>query len=229
MSASTILSLVVLLAIASSRGQAQSPSCDESALNTTVGSYYVSSYPTTIEEIARATNRGLCDIGRTNCMADVTIIPNIGQSIVIPAEICEPDTTSCLLSNATATNLCIYGGPRLYYTVNGDTYEKIAQRFNVTVDSVVQGPNSSATATLEVGQFVKIPLCDPSQCIIQPFQFTYGVYKDLAEEYGTTVGQIMMLSPTYNYSGYTVVGNSPPTIDLPINCTALSSNITVLS
>lgn len=203
-------------------------SCDESSLNTTTGKYYVSQYPTTIADIALATNRGVCDIGRLNCMADVTIIPNIGQSIIIPPEVCEPDNDSCLLPNTTSTRTCINGGPRLYYTVNGDTYERIAQRLDIAVDALLSG-NASATDVLDAQQFVKVPLCEPSQCIIQPFLFTSGVYKDLAEKYGTTVGQIMMLSPTYNYSQYTVEGNNPPSIDLPMNCTALSANITVLS
>lgn len=203
-------------------------SCNSSSLNTTTGVYYISQYPTTILDIAAATNRGVCDIGRVNCMVDVTIVPNIGQSIVIPPEVCEPDNDTCLLSNATSTRTCIYGGPRLYYTIKGDTYERIAQRLDLSIDSVLSG-NASATDVLDAGQFVKIPLCDPSQCVIQPYSFTYGVYKDLAEEYNTTVGQIMMLSPTYNYSEYTVNGNSPPTIGLPINCTALSPNITVIA
>lgn len=119
----------------------------------------------------------------------------------------------------------------MYYTVNGDTYERIAlKRLNITVESLmgdVNG-NSSASDPLPVGQFVKVPQCDPSQCIIQPYSFSYGVYKDLAEKYGTTVGQIMMLSPTYNYSSIAPLGGTYPPIDLAINCTALSSNITVL-
>lgn len=203
-------------------------SCDTSSLNATTGLYYVSEYPTTIFDIAQATNRGVCDIGRINCMADVTITPNIGQSIVIPPEVCEPDSDSCLLPNTTSTRTCIYGGPRLYYTVQGDTYARIAQRLNLSVAALASG-NTSAGAVLAAQQFVKIPLCAPSQCVIQPYRFTYGTYRDLAEQYGTTVGQIMMLSPTYNYSEYVVTGNIPPSIDLPINCTALSSNITVLS
>ncbi|KAK6074941.1 hypothetical protein SCUP234_07940 [Seiridium cupressi] len=99
--------------------------------------------------------------------------------------------------------------PRFYHTVKGETYERIAQRLDIAVSSLLQG-NASATDVLETGQFVKIPLCDPSQCTLQPFQSTSGVYKDLAEQYSTTVGQVMMLSPTYNYSEYMVTGNVPP-------------------
>jgi hypothetical protein len=163
-------------------------------------------------------------------MADVTIIPNIGQQVWIPPQVCDPDNETCLIPENNATRGCIYGGPRLYYTVNGDTYDLIAQRLNITVESLMEKSSGNATATtaLQPGQFVKVPLCEPSQCILQPYTFSSGVYKDLAGKYGTTVGQIMMLSPTYNYSTSVVNGESGPTIDLPINCTALSSNITVV-
>ena len=92
------------------------------------------------------------------------------------------------------------------------------------------GASGSPNQTLPVGQFLKVPECSPSQCIIQPYSFKWGVYKDLAEKYGTTVGHIMMLSPTYNYSSlaFSKGGTSPP-IDLPINCTALSKNTTFIS
>jgi hypothetical protein len=54
----------------------------------------------------------------------------------------------------------------MYYTTNGDTYEIIVNRLNITVDSLLSTPsNASATDELEAGQFVKIPLCHPSQCV----------------------------------------------------------------
>lgn len=170
-------------------------------------------------------------------VADVTIVPNVGESFIIPPQTCEPDNESCILPGP-GPNDCLLGGPRLYYTVNGDTYTKIATRLNMTVNSVmcgVEACNSNGTdsygpdVVLAAGQFVKIPLCDPSQCVIQPYLFTGGVYKDLADKYGSTVGQIMMLSPTYNYSTYAISGRSPPPVSVPINCTLLDSNYTALS
>ncbi|GCB23354.1 intracellular hyphae protein 1 [Aspergillus awamori] len=204
-----------------------SASCDQSALNTTSYLYDITE-ETTVFEVARKTNRGVCDIGRHNLMADVTIPPNIGEVFIIPGETCTPDNESCLIKDVGRTRSCIYGGPRLYYTVKGDTYEKIALRLNITTESLSGG--QSANETLPVGQFIKVPECSPSQCIIQPYSFEWGVYKDLADKYGTTVGQIMMLSPTYNYSSlaFSSGGTAPP-IDLPMNCTTLSNNITVIS
>lgn len=204
-----------------------SASCDQSALNTTSYLYDITE-ETTVFEVARKTNRGVCDIGRHNLMADVTIPPNIGEVFIIPGETCTPDNESCLIKDVGRTRTCIYGGPRLYYTVKGDTYEKIALRLNITTESLSGG--QSANETLPVSQFIKVPECSPSQCIIQPYSFEWGVYKDLADKYGTTVGQIMMLSPTYNYSSlaFSSGGTAPP-IDLPMNCTTLSNNITVIS
>ncbi|KAI9932011.1 hypothetical protein ASPWEDRAFT_739914 [Aspergillus wentii DTO 134E9] len=206
--------------------------CDTAALNTTTGFYPITEEGTTIFDVAKATKRGVCDIARSNLMADVTIPPSVGESIYIPAQVCTPDNDTCILKPNNTTRTCINGGPRLYYTVTGDTYERVALRLNITTESVMkyQHGNYNATDVLETGQFLKIPQCSPSQCIIQPYSFKYGVYKDLAEKYGTTVGQIMMLSPTYNYSSLVhTSGGTPPPIDLAINCTALSNNVTILA
>ncbi|KAL4746006.1 hypothetical protein BDW72DRAFT_42943 [Aspergillus terricola var. indicus] len=211
-----------------------SSSCDPSTLSSTSYLYPITTPNTTLFSIAATTNRGVCDIGRQNLMADVTIIPNVGQQILIPPETCHPDNDSCLLPNITRTRTCVSGGPRNYYTVNGDTYEIIARRLNITTESLTAMALGDEAAgmndRLSPGQFIKVPLCEPSQCAIQPYKFTWGVYKDLAEEFGTTVGQIMMLSPTYNYSSLAFLpGGSFPLISVPVNCTELSRNITVLS
>lgn len=227
------INVILMAVLAIAMKAAAGSSCNSSALNTTEYLYPITVAGTTIFDVANATNRGVCDIARINIMADVEIVPNVGQEILIPAQVCEPDNESCILPwNNETTNECIMGGPRLYYTVNGDTYERIAlKRLNITVESLMGNGmgNQSASDPLEPGQYVKVPLCSPSQCVIQPYTFSYGVYKDLAEEYGTTVGQIMMLSPTYNYSSSAYTGAGSPSIDLAINCTALSSNITVIS
>jgi hypothetical protein len=162
-------------------------------------------------------------------VVDVSVVPNVGQTIIIPAEVCDPDWTTCII-DGPGTNDCLMGGPRLYYTLNGDTLWKIAGRLNMTLDALGSGSQYSANETISAGQFVKIPLCYPSTCEIEPYSFTAGVYKDLADKYGSTVGQIQMLSPTYNYSSYaTREGGSPPSIVLPKNCRLLASNYTILN
>ncbi|KAF2771938.1 hypothetical protein EJ03DRAFT_288873 [Teratosphaeria nubilosa] len=211
---------------------ASSATCDSSTLNTTTYLYPITETGTTIFEVANATGRGVCNIARHNLMVDAEIPFNAGQTIYIPPEVCDKDDTSCLLVKQNPTAECIYGGPRLYYTVLGDTYERIAlYRLNITVESLMgtMGNGTSPTDVLQPKQFLKVPLCDPSQCVMQPFTFTYGVFKDLAEEYGTTPGQIQMLSPTYNYSTSLYTGATKPSFVLPKNCTALSSNVTIIT
>ncbi|PVH79304.1 hypothetical protein DL98DRAFT_560829 [Cadophora sp. DSE1049] len=208
--------------------QATNITCDTSLLNTTSSTYYVASANKTVYDIAIEVNRGICDIGRANLMVDVSVIPNVGQTFIIPGEVCSPDWTSCII-DGPGTNDCLMGGPRLYYTLNGDTMWKIAGRLNMTLESINSGVEVGANDTLSAGQFVKVPLCFPSACDIEPYSFTAGVYKDLADEYGSTVAQIQMLSPTYNYSSYALDGRSPPSISLAKNCRLLASNYTILS
>jgi hypothetical protein len=56
------------------------------------------------------------------------------------------------------------------------------------------GSTYSANETIAPGQFIKIPMCYPRTCEIEPYSFSWGIYKDLADKYGSTVGQIQMLS-----------------------------------
>lgn len=228
-SISTISILSGLLVLAPST--LATASCNPSTLNTTTYLYPITTQGTTVSDVAAATNRGVCDIGRQNLMADVTIVPNVGQQLLIPPETCTPDNETCLLPKTNRTRTCIDGGPRLYYTVNGDTYERIAQRLNISTEALTSHALGDQTSTdeLEPGKFVKVPLCAPSRCVLKPYQFSAGVYKDLAEEFGTTVGQIMMLSPTYNYSSQAFLpGGTFPPINVLTNCTQ-SSNVTVLA
>lgn len=254
---SSVFTLAAALALGTIAAAA---TCDTSALNTTTYLYPITVENTTVAQVAAATNRGLCNLARYNFMADEvcklrgvnphrssgstnsrhqSIVPNVGQALVIPPEVCpdEVDNTTCVVSNGNSTNACLVGGPRLYYTVNQDTYRKIANRLDLAVSALATGAGAGAghdpDAVLPAGQFVKVPLCSPSTCSIRPFQFSDDaplVYKDLAERYGATVGQIMMLSPTYNYSqsAYKTT-QTPPTIVLPYNCTKTSNNVTVIT
>ncbi|KAL4756154.1 uncharacterized protein BDW70DRAFT_154425 [Aspergillus foveolatus] len=213
-------------------GAAASSSCNPNNLNSTTYLYPVTAPNTTMLSIAAATNRGFYDIARQNLMADHN--PQRGPTDPHTPPNLHPDNDTCLLSNATRTRTCISGGPRNYYTVNGDTYEIIARRLNITTESLTAlalGPDApDPNDTLSPGQFIKVTLCEPSQCAIIPYQYTWGGYQDLAEELGTTVGQIMMLSPTYNYSsGAFLSGGSFPSISVLVNCTEETGGETVLT
>ena len=206
----------------------QGSACNPSSLNTTIGAYIVGENDT-IFTIAQTVDRGVCDIARYNRMADAVII-TVGEELLIPPQVCDPDNSSCLLTPSNATMDCVIGGPHNYVTFPNDTITSIAlNKFNITVASLFNTSLGVATVdtVLDEGKTLKIPQCSPSQCIFQPFEFTYGVYKDLAPLYGTTVGQIMALNSQYNHSEGAV--GTGAVITLPMNCTLLSSNYTEIS
>lgn len=193
------------------------------------GSNYTVLANDTIFTIAKSVNRGACDIARFNRMADAELLTT-GTRIRIPKEVCHPDNSTCLLNDEGATATCVLGGPHVYTTFLGDTLEKIAlKKLKITLDSLLAtGAQAGygSTDVLPAGQMIKVPQCSPSQCSFQPFQLQYGVYKDLAEKHGSTVGQIFALNG-FNFSD--AATGDGPVITLPMNCTALSSNITVIS
>lgn len=91
------------------------------------------------------------------------------------------------------------------------------------------GAQYTANETIAADQFIKIPMWHPSTCDIEPYSFSHGVYKDLADKFGSTVGQLQMMSPTYNYSCIANEGGTYPSIGVVKNCRLLSSNYTFLS
>ena len=71
------------------------PSCNVTALDNSTYNYNVTEELESIWDIAHATGRGVCDIGRHNMMADVSIPATQGQSLIIPPQVCDPDWDSC--------------------------------------------------------------------------------------------------------------------------------------
>ena len=69
----------------------------------------------------------------TMLQTTVSVVPNVGQTIISPGEVCDPDSTTCIIEGP-GINDCLVGGPRLYYILNGDTLWKIAGRLNMTLD-----------------------------------------------------------------------------------------------
>lgn len=245
-----IVSATLFVALVAAVLPTAAATCDLSTLNTTSFEYSYTIANETIQQIADKFDRGVCDIGRANLsescrtrseypgepatnrscdiVVDVSVVPNVGQKIIIPGQVCDPDWVTCIIDGPGIGD-CLVGGPRLYYTLNGDTLWKIAGRLNLTLEAIAGSDSYSANATIEANQFMKVPLCYPSICEIEPFMFDSGIYKDLADEYGSTIGQIQMLSPTYNYSTSLLDGNAPPSISLAKNCRLLSSNYTILN
>ncbi|KAJ5644154.1 glutathione S-transferase N-terminal domain family protein [Penicillium longicatenatum] len=205
--------------------------CNYSTLNTTVGSYTVKENET-ISQISTDVDRGICDIARANRMADAMLPFYEGQKLIIPAEVCKPDNSTCLIvqsDNASYAN-CVIGGPHTYYTLKGDTLRYIALKLNITVDTLsatAQSDSNDPDAAVQVNNFLKLPLCSPSQCSVIPKTFTYGTYKDIAEQMGTTPGQLMALNPTYNSSS--VAWGEGAVISVLSDCETIGSNVTVVS
>lgn len=198
-------------------------------------------YGTTVQDAATATGRDLCDLARWNLVTDVTVVPNVGQTFLIPAEVCEPDNTSCVLTEEGNPQAeCLLSGPRLYYTQGGDTYDIIAMRLGMNVSAITSSSNGSpdgmyssvnTSEVLDADQFMKIPQCEYSVCEMMPYSFGADgamVYKDLADAYNTTAGQMIALNPTYNYSSNARQGGTPPPITPLYNCRYISDNTTAV-
>lgn len=69
--ASTRSGFFALATALASASMAAAATCDTSTLNTTTYLYPITVENTTIQDVADATGRGLCNIGRYNFMADV--------------------------------------------------------------------------------------------------------------------------------------------------------------
>ncbi|KAL4926767.1 uncharacterized protein BDV17DRAFT_293118 [Aspergillus undulatus] len=193
--------------------------CNPSTLNTTTYLYPITQENATTFDIARATNRGVCDINRQNLVADVTVTPNVGQQLIIPPETCSPDNDPCLLPGISKiARTCINSGPRLYYAVNSDTYARIAQTSKyhgcIADGYCTRGPGGGWQRGVGTGK-------------VRASQMSV-LYKDLTQKIGTTVGQIMMLSPTYNYSSQAFLkGGKFPLVNVLVNCSR-GANVTAL-
>jgi hypothetical protein len=86
--------------VAAARTTYQRSQCDASTLNTTIGTYTVAQYDT-IFTIAANNQRGVRDIARANRMAHATII-NVGEELIIPAQVCHPDEKNLSLRRRTS-------------------------------------------------------------------------------------------------------------------------------
>lgn len=73
--ASTRSGFFALATAVASASMAAAATCDTSTLNTTSYLYPITVANTTIQDVADATGRGLCNIGRYNFMADVVCPP----------------------------------------------------------------------------------------------------------------------------------------------------------
>ncbi|RYN23083.1 hypothetical protein AA0114_g12858 [Alternaria tenuissima] len=172
--------------------------------------------------IAASLGLSVCDIARANRMADATLV-YAGEQLSIPSASTCPDDDSCLISdNTNATATCVMGGPHVYTSFDGDTLRSIAeQKFNISLSALQQtamgpGISNDPDTNIGAGQTLKLPLCKESQCQMLPYEIQYGTYADVARTYGSTVGQIMAVNPTYNKS--TGAAGDGPVVAILADC-----------
>ncbi|GFF57273.1 hypothetical protein IFM61606_08158 [Aspergillus udagawae] len=171
-----------------------------------------------IFNITAKLGHGVCNIARANRMTDAEyLFP--GFSLVIPDAVSNPDNDTCLLQAQNVTATCIYGGPHDYTTATNYTITRVAlYKLNITVDFLW-------TENARI-----FNLSSPDEVLP-----ANSYPNDLAEKYGTRVGQIMTLNFHYSYSSAVgmaadeALGLSYPIITLPVGCRALvdipSSNL----
>ncbi|KAF4551076.1 LysM domain-containing protein 4 [Elsinoe fawcettii] len=149
----------------------------------------------TLTSISIAFNRGICDIAKANNITNPNLII-LGQKLIIPAQVCFPDNTTCLPPPApTARAECVLGGPNFYFAKEKDTFDSIASSLNLTT-AAFQAANDGNHS---IAGFLNVPVCPQSVCTIGPYTIQSGdLFFDLARKFQTTFGQIIALNPTVN-------------------------------
>ncbi|GMF19761.1 unnamed protein product [Phytophthora lilii] len=205
-----------------------SNACDTSALNRTVGTYTTDAI-TSVTTIATLTSRGICDVARANRMSNPTIPFAADTEVIIPAQVCEPMIYHALPSWTLPP-------PTLASWEVQTSTTRSAMTLTASLLSKGLTSRSKCAHRTECGRvggrrgagrgFVpqdSIVLPEP----VQPYHFTYGTYKDLVEEFGASVGQIIAYNPTYSHSSATA--GEGPVLTIPMGCKALSDNVTSMT
>lgn len=163
-------------------------------LDEKVQSYTVASGDS-LKAIAAKFSRGICDIAKANGITNVNFI-KLGQVLTIPAQVCIPDSTSCVSKAPEATATSILGGPGFYVVVSGDTLTTIAELYQITLKSLIAAnPQITNPDLILVGQVINIPVLPGSSCTIAPYIVKAGdIFYDLAAKYGSTAGQLLALN-----------------------------------
>ncbi len=106
----------------------------------------------------------------------------IGQVICIPTE----DSGECP------------AGTMPYTIKSGDTFYKLAQRYNTTVEAIMEANPGVDPNNLQIGQVICIPTGDSGKCPAGTMPYTIksgDTFYKLAQRYNTTVEAIMEANP----------------------------------
>ncbi|GFF67321.1 hypothetical protein IFM47457_01678 [Aspergillus lentulus] len=148
--------------------------------------YYTALEGDSIFSIVAKLGRGVCNITRANRLMDAKyLFP--GFSLIMPDAASNPDNDTCVLQAQNTTATCIYGGRLDCTTATNGPINRAALL-------------ASSDEVLRANTYIKVPQCMQRICTITALVFTYGMFKDLEEKYGTTVGQTITLNFHYNCS-----------------------------
>ncbi|KAG8631164.1 hypothetical protein KVT40_000304 [Elsinoe batatas] len=173
--------------------QKRQEACNGTALDTRVQQTTVKQGDT-LTSISIAFNRGICDIAKANNITNPNLII-LGQTLIIPAQVCIPDNTTCHPPPPTpkVRSTCVLGGPNFYFAKENDSFDDIASSLNLTTE-VLQAANVDSPVA---AGFLNVPVCPESICTIGPYTIKSGdLFFDLATRFQTTFGQIIALNPT---------------------------------
>jgi LysM repeat protein len=143
----------------------------------------------------------------------------------------------CIPSNNPGPPVCP-SGSFSYTIVAGDTLFSLAQRFNVTQQSILDLNPSIIPTDLRVAQIICIPNAPaPSVCPANSFAYTILMgdsIAGLAQRFGVTAQSILDLNPGLNPANLTVgqqiciPGSMPSACTCEQNLAAANRNITLL-
>ncbi|CCF31974.1 intracellular hyphae protein 1 [Colletotrichum higginsianum] len=110
----------------------------------------------TLTTIAERFHSGICDIAWQNKLENPNVI-FVGQVLLVPVNVCNPDNTSCLVPVGEAT--CVTGGPATYTIKSGDTFFAVAQSLGITTDSLTGANPGVVPENLQIDQVINVPVC----------------------------------------------------------------------
>nr|XP_036574142.1 Intracellular hyphae protein 1-like protein 2 [Colletotrichum truncatum]KAF6780530.1 Intracellular hyphae protein 1-like protein 2 [Colletotrichum truncatum] len=152
----------------------------------------------TLTTIAERYNSGICDIAWLNKLENPNVI-DLGQLLLVPTKLCNPDNESCLTSPGTGT--CVPNGEPTYTIKSGDTFFVLGQRFGITTESIIAANPGVKPESLEIGQVINIPVCksSPGTCVPNG-EPTYTIksgdtFFALGQQFNITTEAIMGANP----------------------------------
>ncbi|KAF1360803.1 LysM-domain-containing protein [Lizonia empirigonia] len=130
---------------------------------------YVVKSGDTLTTLAASAGVGICDIAKTNNIADPNLI-YVGETLVIPKATGTKDDTSCM--NTKPSLACVTTDPCTYVVKSGDTLTTIAASAGVGICDIAKSNNIANPNLIYVGETLVIPKAtgtkDNTSCMATP-------------------------------------------------------------